>query len=673
MNAMILRDCARSTLAIRFLAPTALVLVVAVSIHLNAGPARADEPAQEPGAVATQTSAEEDLALKYNPILRLTEQRRPCTKTGNVYNPAPVEIVLDVPDVELRRLDRNRTVIKEAPTAEDVAAAGEDYDINWPGNPRRPGCGYERDYLELVRTLGLKPTVYAHVATEDGEPGIGVQYWYNYYYNDFANKHEGDWEMVQVMFDDASTVEEALQQDPTRTAYSGHAGGEIANWPDKKVQKQGNHPIVFVTTGAHAAHYSEGTFIGVARRGQVFGCDPTIGPHRSVEPELVLLPDQAPTQGEFAWLTFPGLWGEESGPLFSGINGPAVRERWDEPFTWANELRDFSDKIPDSILGIDAVSLICAVVNTGSDIMLFYGQYPWAVIGAVLFAMGSLGAVMVFGAPEWLTGRPGAAAADSVVPAVPTKGFLRRERPLRQLGRGALRIYAAQWPLWMVIGAVMVPISLAVTFLEQLVGLEWVMDLGNMTVLAPVSELIGMTVGAFVGATLVSVAVFAALRELDEGKQPSVLSVYRRVIQRGPSLVAEVVLYMGSIGLLSLTVVGIPFAINRAVAWAMAAQAVVVEDAPAIASLKRSSDLVRGSWLRVLGTITLIVLFVGLPGPLIAFGFLVFARTPIIETVYPVLSALYVLVLFPLGFIASGLLYGDLCAVHARREEQDGN
>jgi O-antigen/teichoic acid export membrane protein len=105
----------------------------------------------------------------------------------------------------------------------------------------------------------------------------------------------------------------------------------------------------------------------------------------------------------------------------------------------------------------------------------------------------------------------------------------------------------------------------------------------------------------------------------------------------------------------------------------MAAQAVVIEDAPAFASLKRSSEMVRGSWLRVLGTIALIVLFVGLPGPLIAFGFLVFARTPIIETVYPVLSALYVLVLFPLGFIASGLLYGDLCAVHARREEQDGN
>ena len=253
---------------------------------------------------------------------------------------------------------------------------------------------------------------------------------------------------------------------------------------------------------------------------------------------------------------------------------------------------------------------------------------------------------------------------------MPKEGFLRRERPLRQLARGALRIYAAHWPLWMVIGAVMIPISLAVAFIEQLVGLEWAMGMANTTALEPISELIGMTVGAFVGATLVSVAVFAALRELDEGNQPSVTGVCGRVFRRVPSIVAEVLLFTGALGLLSITVVGIPLAINRAVAWAIAAQAVVIEDKSALASLGRSAELVRGSWLRVLGTVALIALFVGLPGPLIAFGFLVFTRPPIIETVYPLLSLLYVLVLFPLGFIASGLLYGDLCAVKERRAQE---
>ena len=569
----------------------------------------------------------------------------------------------------MRLLDSERTLITTAPTAEDVAELDEDHDLNWPGNPRRPGCGYEQDYLGLVRTLALNPTAYAHVAKEEGIPGIAVQYWYNYYYNDFANKHEGDWEMVQVMFDGADSAEEALQQEPTRTAYSGHAGGELADWTDKKLEKVGVRPVVYVTTGSQRRALLGGD---VHRRRQAWAglrLRPDEGTPPQVDPEVVMLPDEPPTEGEFAWLTYGGLWGEESGSLFSGIAGPAVSERWYEPFTWANDLRDFSDKIPDSVLGIDPVGAICAIVNTGSDIMLFYGEHPWVVVGGGLMVMGSLGSVLVYGAPAWLTGRPGGTAAELAVPARPAKGFLRRERPLRQLARGALRIYTANWPMWMVIGAVMIPVSLVVTFVEQVIGLEWLVDLTNTTVLEPASELIGMTIGAFIGASVVSVAVFAALRDFDEGNRPSVAAALRRVVDRGPSLIAEAVLYSGAITALAIVIVFIPIAINRAVAWAVAAHTVVIEDRSALSSLRRSAELVRGSWLRVLGTVSLIALFVGLPGPLIAFAFLVFTRPPIIETVYPVLCALYVLVLFPLGFIASALLYGDLCAVQKRRSD----
>jgi hypothetical protein len=629
--------------------------------------ASADE---EESVAYSQASSEEELARKYNPILKLTEQTGPCDTDGNVYNPAPVEIILGNPDVQLRRLDSDRTVIKTAPTAEDVAGLDEEHDLNWPGNPRKPGCVYERDYLRLTADLQTRPTAYAHVATEPGVRGIAVQYWYNYYYNDFANKHEGDWEMVQVMFDDADTVEEALEQDPTRTAYSGHAGGETANWTDSKLEKVGDHPVVYVTTGAQAAHYSEGTYIGVARAGQVFGCDPTTGPHRSVEPEVVLLPDEAPTTGEFAWLSFAGLWGEESGSLFSGIAGPAVRPRWDEPFTWADGLRDYSDKIPDNFLGIDPVGAICAIVNTGSDIMLFYGEYPWAVIGAALIMMGSLGAVMVYGAPSWLTGRPREHDPDQFVPSVPGKGFLRHERRLAEIVLGAPRIYLAHWPLWLFLGSIFIPVSFAVMLLDQLVGLEWLTDLANTTVIEPATELIGMALGALIAATVVSVAVMAALRDLDEGNRPSVSGVFSRILDRGPSLVGQIVVYTAVITLLSLTVLGLPLAIFLAVSWAVAAQAVIIEDRPAIGALKRSSQLVKGSWLRVLGFIVLIALLVGLPGPVIAFGFLALSDPPIVQVVYPVLCALYVLVLFPLGFIANGLLYGDLYAVHERRTQE---
>jgi hypothetical protein len=232
-------------------------------------------------------------------------------------------------------------------------------------------------------------------------------------------------------------------------------------------------------------------------------------------------------------------------------------------------------------------------------------------------------------------------------------------------------IYRSHWRLWMVIGLVFVPVSLAVTFLENLVGLDWAMELADSTVVEPMIELIGVTAGAFFGATVVSVAVFAALRDLDEGNQPSVEGALRRILERGPSLVGEAVAYTAAITALSITVIGVPIAINRAVAWAVAAQTVVIEDKPALGALGRSAELVKGSWLRVLLTVALITLFVGLPGPLIVFGLLVFTRPPLTETIYPLLSLLYIFVLFPIGFIASGLLYGDLCAVRERRETEN--
>ncbi len=45
---------------------------------------------------------------------------------------------------------------------------------------------------------GLPVTVYAHVA-RDEMGRVTLQHWALYFYNDWFNKHEGDWEMVQVM------------------------------------------------------------------------------------------------------------------------------------------------------------------------------------------------------------------------------------------------------------------------------------------------------------------------------------------------------------------------------------------------------------------------------------------------------------------------------------------
>ena len=40
------------------------------------------------------------------------------------------------------------------------------------------------------------------MTTEAGRDGrLALQYWFFYPYNDYTNKHEGDWEMVQLLLD----------------------------------------------------------------------------------------------------------------------------------------------------------------------------------------------------------------------------------------------------------------------------------------------------------------------------------------------------------------------------------------------------------------------------------------------------------------------------------------
>ena len=118
------------------------------------------------------------------------------------------------------------------------------------------------------------------MVTEEGREGLAVQYWLYYPFNDFNNKHESDWEMIQVEFA-ASDAATALTQDPTRVGYSQHEGVEIADWGDVKLEVvDGTHPVVHPAAGSHANYYDAALFLG--RSGQQgFGCDDTPRPdHR---------------------------------------------------------------------------------------------------------------------------------------------------------------------------------------------------------------------------------------------------------------------------------------------------------------------------------------------------------------------------------------------------------
>ena len=92
--------------------------------------------------------------------------------------------------------------------------------------------------------------MYGRVKEDGGR--IWLQYWLWCYYNPKHllgfGKHEGDWEVVQIGLDAATTPEVAT--------YSQHENGEARDWD--KARRQGDHPIVYVAPLSHACYFEPG-------------------------------------------------------------------------------------------------------------------------------------------------------------------------------------------------------------------------------------------------------------------------------------------------------------------------------------------------------------------------------------------------------------------------------
>ncbi|HET7902738.1 MAG TPA: hypothetical protein VFL59_16255, partial [Candidatus Nanopelagicales bacterium] len=163
----------------RALAALAVLLGAGV---LGAGPADAD------------ASVDQQLLDRYAPVVVVREHTTPCGD-GEPYLPVGVESVLGRRDVVLRGPDGQT---QDAPTAADLAGKGAGWYLDLPGNPLSPGCDYERWFDSF--STDLQPTVYGRIAVDPDHPGTTVlQYWFWWVFNDWNDKHEGDWEMIQVV------------------------------------------------------------------------------------------------------------------------------------------------------------------------------------------------------------------------------------------------------------------------------------------------------------------------------------------------------------------------------------------------------------------------------------------------------------------------------------------
>lgn len=179
-----------------------------------------------------------------------------------------------------------------------------------------------REYHKIMDKLGY--TVYGRILNINST--LVLQYWMFYVFNEgVLNQHEGDWEMIQIIFQDGK---------PTKVMYSQHYSGQQAFW--EQVEKDGKHIHVYVARGSHANYFRSYAGKLGAAEDYVASNGKILYPGQYI---LVNLSSQP-------WLLFSGRWGEinsyediiygSAGPF-----GPIYKNKgviWNDPIRWGESL-----------------------------------------------------------------------------------------------------------------------------------------------------------------------------------------------------------------------------------------------------------------------------------------------------------------------------------------------
>ena len=590
---------------------------------------------------AAATSAATRLAQRYAPIVVLKQQARACDTNGEAYEPVAVNLVLGRNDVTLRGPDGYTL---QAPTMRDIYGKDSEYFLDFPGNPLQPGCSYERWFKKISE--GEPSTVYAHIATQPDRPGrLALQYWLYYVYNDWNNKHEGDWEMIQLVFA-AHTPAEALQGQPLEAGYSQHSGAQRSEWDGGDLERRGTHPLVYSASGSHANFFRSALWFGYSAAAGV-GCDDTRPPSREIDPEVVVVPTTpSGADSPFAWLGFDGLWGQRLRSPNGGPTGPNAKTQWLEPMTWTETTwHDTALSVPGGTsLGPSATGFFCGFVASGSKLYLRTLATPWLVIPIVL-AIGAV-AVALIRRTRW---SPGSPAID-------------RRRAAGEMFTSAWRIHAAHRGWFLGVGAVFVPLGVLAAGVQAVVfahtpftdpkGIEG----GDRFISGVAALIVGSGMTALIPGVLVAAAVAMSVEGLARGGNGRV--DIRALGERMLPLAGAILIILIVVALLVTTVIGLVLAVAFLVWHAITTQACVIERRTARGALGRSRRLVRHHAWRVFA-ITAVATGLGLLTGPIAGLVVLFAASASLGAIDIVSSIVYAVVM-PYVSIVLALLFFDL-------------
>ena len=229
---------------------------------------------------------------------------------------------------------------------------------------------------------------------------------------------------------------------------------------------------------------------------------------------------------------------------------------------------------------------------------------------------------------------------------------LRQQRDLGEIIQAAITIYMQNlWPLF-TIAAIVIPVNVASAIFQETLD-----DPATAALVGTALTLLQFAVGLLAGATLIF-----ALSEIDAGRPAEFSNAYDVAFQRFGRLAGAYLRVVFHVLLFAITIIGIPWAIQRLVRWSFVQQAVILDDTSARAALSYSADAVTGRWWRSFGIILVISLIVGIP-TISVYG--LFFLAPVV--VSSIANATINAAVLPFGITATTLLYLDL---KVRRESE---
>jgi hypothetical protein len=583
------------------------------------------------------------LAKRYAPVLRFVSQQHECG-AGESYLPLDIDALLPNRTVALRGPWGGSDLVKIAPTARDLAEGLYEYHLDFPGNALDPGCGYEKWSRRISE--GHPIVAYAHVVTEPDHPHqLALQYWFFYAFNDWNNLHEGDWEMIQLMFD-ASTARQALTISPSSVGYSQHEGAERSAWGDSKLELvNGTHPVVHPADGSHANFFNEALYLG-ASGSQGVGCDDTLGPTFDVHPQVDTIPSSpAAALAAYPWTGFQGRWGELQPAFFNGPTGPNLKTQWTRPVLWSENWRSGSFAVPaGGVLGTRTTAFFCGAVGRGSSVLQRALNRP----GLALVVLALVVILIAFAATR-ATWRPSA----------PLR--LARRRAWGQVLTSATRMYRGNLGLYVGIGSVFLPLSLLDAVLQSIMlrasGVAGIHVPGEGRGLLVLLTVVLSTVLTLLAVAIVQAATMRALVELDEGRPVGPRRAYMLALERARPMLRALIVAVVAVSLLASTLVLVPVAIALAIRWALIVPVTVLEDGSGRKALRRSGHLIGRRWPKVASLSILGIAVVLVAGPAIGTLLVLLTHAPL--GLLNIVAGVIYAVLLPFAALTTAYAYFD--------------